>query len=54
MERKIHVDWDTDGYTLEECGLPSIVEVPSDIEEEDISDWLSDEYGFCVNSWWED
>ena len=47
---KVYVNWETDGYSLEELGLPSEVDVPKDIEEEDIADWLSDEYGFLVNS----
>ena len=49
------IDWDTDGEEVE--GLPSTVEVdvPADecLEPEDfeewISDYLSDEYGFCHN-----
>ena len=37
--------WDTDG---EKVDLPTEVEAPEGIvTEEDISDWLSDEYGFC-------
>lgn len=54
----IRVDWDltdddNDGeaYTLEEVGIPAVVEVPDDIPEEDVSDYLSDNYGWCVNSW---
>ena len=47
---KVYVNWETDGYSLEELGLPNEVDVPKDIEEEDIADWLSDEYGFLVNS----
>lgn len=46
----VKVYWDTDG---EEVELPNVVEVPSDIDEEDISDWLSDKYGWCVESWYE-
>ena len=57
---KVKVDWDTeiDGriLTLEEAGLPEIVEVPDDVVAEDmtndngeIADWLSDNYGWCVN-----
>ena len=48
---RIEVIWDTDGVSTEDLGLPSIVDVPIDIEEDDISDWLSDEYGYCVESW---
>lgn len=44
---KIRVNWDTDGEKVEE--LPECVEVPEEIESEDIADWLSDKYGFCVN-----
>ena len=47
------IDWDTDGVDVE---LPSVLEVvvpedsyACDEEEEYISDWLTDEYGFCHN-----
>lgn len=43
-----NIKWDTDGYVIE--WLPTIVEIPQDIEEMDIADYLSDEYGFCVES----
>lgn len=46
--RIVSVEWDTDGEDVED--LPEEVEVPSEIEEEDIADWLSDEYGYCVES----
>ena len=49
---KVYVNWETDGHSSEELGLPSEVDVPKDIEEEDIADWLSDEYGFLVNSFY--
>lgn len=52
--KAIKIKWDIDledGKTheevLEECELPTEVEIPEGINEEDISDWLSDEYGFC-------
>lgn len=48
---KVIVDWETDGYSLEECNLTKEVDVPIDIDEDDITDYLSDEYGFLVNSW---
>ena len=43
------IDWETDGEDSEEMGLPSSVRVPSDLEEDEIADYLSDEYGFLVN-----
>lgn len=43
-----NIVWETDGYSIEELGLPIEVDVPSEIEEDDIADWLSDEYGFLV------
>ena len=46
----VGIIWDTDGYSAEELGLPLIVNVPDPIDVGDISDWLSDEYGYCVDS----
>ena len=46
---KVFVEWDTDGYSVEELGLSTIVDMPT-MNEEDIADYLSDEYGYCVNS----
>ena len=52
--KAVNIKWDTDGdmELLEE--LPTEVEIPdyliTDDEDDlldDISDWLSDEYGFC-------
>ena len=52
--KAINIKWDTDGNMelLEE--LPTEVEIPdyliTDDEDDlldDVSDWLSDEYGFC-------
>ena len=52
--KAVNIKWDTDGdmELLEE--LPTEVEIPNylitDDEDDlldDISDWLSDEYGFC-------
>ena len=42
----VDIDWETDG---EDVGLPSSVRVPSDLEEDEIADYLSDNYGFLVN-----
>lgn len=45
-----NIVWETDGCSIEELGLPIEVDVPSDVEEDEIADWLSDEYGFLVES----
>jgi hypothetical protein len=62
---KVRVQWDfttTDLETLdyddavEQAGLPHIVLVPIDIAYEDedgISDWISEEFGFTMYDWWE-
>ena len=52
-EVKMHItdiDWDTDGENKDELGLPDVVVVTDDIDEDEIADMLSDDYGFCVNS----
>lgn len=49
--RTVKVDWDDDQEIYGESGLPTVVNVPTDIPDEDVADWLTDEYGFCVNSW---
>lgn len=49
--RLVGVDWDTD--TEEEAkGLPDMVSIPDDIDDDEVSDYLSDKYYFCVKSWW--
>jgi len=45
--RAYSIKWDTDGATLKECGLPSMVVVPYCKDEDEVSDWLSDVYGYC-------
>ena len=58
-------DEDTDSSpSPRSCGLPKIVEIPPDVVAdfligfptqdaiaEDVSDWLSDTYGYCVIDW---
>jgi hypothetical protein len=44
----VRVTWETDG---ESPDLPEEVEIPGDIEEEGISDFLSDTYGWLVLGW---
>lgn len=41
------VSWDTDGEQIE--GLPETVAVPDDVASDEVADWLSNEYGWCVN-----
>ena len=45
-----NIIWDTDGYNPQELGLPNEVEISSSIDEYNIADYLSDEYGFLVES----
>ncbi len=51
-DRLVKVDWDVDDESDLES-LPEVVEVPFDMDDDDISDWLSDEYGFLVNAWYD-
>ena len=56
--KAVNIKWDTDGEDIEGLNLPTEVEIPDnlisgydekniDYYYSDISDWLSDEYGFC-------
>ncbi len=51
--KTIGVEWDTDGMDEEELDLPTEVEIPIDLDEDRVSDWLSDMYGFCGKGWYE-
>lgn len=44
----VDIEWDTDGEDADMIGLPSWVEIPSYVDEDDIADYLSDVFGFCV------
>ena len=47
-----NIDWETDDDTDDEkITLPLEVEIPAHIKEEDVTDYLSDEFGFLVNSY---
>ena len=53
--REVYVRWDVSDNEFEtfaDGGVPHRVWVPTSVDEEDISDWLSDEYGYCVDSWY--
>lgn len=41
------IEWDTDGNDMSEI-LPTRVHIPSYIEDDEIADYLSDEYEYCV------
>lgn len=43
-----NIKWETDGYFIEWLS-PNVV-IPPHIEEDEIADYLSDEYGFLVES----
>lgn len=49
----VKVDWDTSDdcsdYEGENVELPNLVEVPVSVPEDEIADWLSDQFGYCVN-----
>ena len=48
MKKKTYiVNWETDGKDID---LPEKVEVPADIPEEEVADWLSNKYGWLVKS----
>ena len=44
------IDWETDGDEEAKKELPTKVRIPDDINEDEVADWLSDEYGWLVNS----
>lgn len=46
--KAINIKWDTDGDMELLLELPTEIEIPEDMTDEDeISDYLSDETGFC-------
>ena len=50
-EREVSVEWDVSDSEFENFmdeGVPRKVYVPMSVAEEDIADWLSDKYGYCV------
>lgn len=53
--KAVNINWDIDRddyINLAEQDMlpPTEVELPDDIQNDDIADWLSDNYGWCVNS----
>lgn len=50
MMKAVNIKWDTDGYNELLCMLPTEMKIPKGMTDEDeISDWLSNEVGFCHN-----
>lgn len=45
---KVSVNWETDGEIVD---LPKVVEIPNYVIDEEIADYLSDKYGWLVNSY---
>lgn len=53
--KAVNINWDIDRddyINLAEQDMlpPTEVELPDDIQDDDIADWLSDNYDWCVNS----
>lgn len=46
--KAVNIEWDTDDTELKEQ-LPAQMEIPAHISKNEISDWLSDQTGFCHN-----
>lgn len=44
------IKWDCDGEDPKDYDLPEEVEVDDDLDDDEIADYLSDEYGWCVES----
>lgn len=42
----VNIKWDTDGEDIEY--LPERVSIPLFMDDDEIADYLSDKYGFCV------
>ena len=55
MRKVVNIEWDLEdddylGLDAEDLNLPNEVEILDYLEEDEIADFLSDEYGFCVLS----
>lgn len=43
-----NIIWDADDEDIDYFDIPSRVEIPKEVDVEDIADYLSDEFSFCV------
>lgn len=50
--RVFGIEWDTDGEKVEGLPAEGVFETAEDYKTiaENLADWLSDRYGFCVNA----
>ena len=51
---KVQVEWELDGLSPEEAGVPKVVELPTGmylIGDEEITEYLSNTYGWLVLKW---
>lgn len=53
MRVKVNFDLEEDGkvYSLDEVGLKEIMDIPDNVEEDEVADWIADTTGWCVNEW---
>lgn len=45
-----NIKWETDGLDANDLGLPTNIEVNDDLDDDEIADYLSDTYGWLVES----
>lgn len=45
-----NISWDTESENVESNNIPSSVEIPECVDDDDIADYLSDKFGFTVMS----
>lgn len=45
-----NINWDTDGLDPKELHLPQETDIPYSVASDEVADYLSDTFGFCVNS----
>ena len=49
-KRAVNIEWDFDGEE-DPPNLPNEVNIPTNVFDEDVADWLSDNFGWCVKSY---
>lgn len=54
---KVKAIWDRDGCDALDLvcidSMPTIIDIPNNIQEEDVADYISDETGWCIESWFQ-